>query len=167
MTDKTFSQTPGKPTPLRVVGGVIYFLLLLLLFFVSIELMGTPASVPSPTSAWDDHAPHSNPAVPGHSPLCGPAVPTHSLCITCRETTANPRNSPRRAPHGQRLPASPPPAAAGISPSPACRDSENSPPQESKTGCCSPPAPAAHAAAPRSSQAIARAPPHDSSPHSS
>ncbi|MEC9298007.1 MAG: Na/Pi symporter, partial [Gemmatimonadota bacterium] len=31
----------GKPKPIRVIGGVIYFLFLLLLFFVSIELMGT------------------------------------------------------------------------------------------------------------------------------
>jgi len=34
-------QTQSKLNPIRVVGGVIYFLLLLLLFFVSIELMGT------------------------------------------------------------------------------------------------------------------------------
>ena len=31
----------GKPSPIRVIGGVIYFLFLLLLFFISIELMGT------------------------------------------------------------------------------------------------------------------------------
>jgi len=39
--DPTQSRTQGKPTPIRVIGGVIYFLLLLLLFFVSIDLMGT------------------------------------------------------------------------------------------------------------------------------
>jgi len=39
--DSTHLQTQSKLNPIRVVGGVIYFLLLLLLFFVSIELMGT------------------------------------------------------------------------------------------------------------------------------
>ena len=40
MPDTTPTQI-GKPTPIRVVGGVIYFLFLLFLFFLSIELMGT------------------------------------------------------------------------------------------------------------------------------
>jgi len=39
--DTTPLTIQGKPKPIRVIGGVIYFLFLLLLFFVSIELMGT------------------------------------------------------------------------------------------------------------------------------
>ena len=39
--DTTPLTTQSKPSPIRVMGGVIYFLFLLLLFFVSIELMGT------------------------------------------------------------------------------------------------------------------------------
>mgnify|MGYP003956728523 FL=1 len=39
--DTTPLTIQGKPSPIRVIGGVIYFLFLLLLFFVSIELMGT------------------------------------------------------------------------------------------------------------------------------
>lgn len=41
MPDTTPLTIQGKPKPIRVIGGVIYFLFLLLLFFVSIELMGT------------------------------------------------------------------------------------------------------------------------------
>ena len=41
MPDLTQLGVQSNPSPIRVVGGVIYFLLLLLLFFVSIELMGT------------------------------------------------------------------------------------------------------------------------------
>ena len=41
MPDTTPLTTQSKPSPIRVMGGVIYFLFLLLLFFVSIELMGT------------------------------------------------------------------------------------------------------------------------------
>ena len=41
MPDTTPLTIQGKPSPIRVIGGVIYFLFLLLLFFVSIELMGT------------------------------------------------------------------------------------------------------------------------------
>ena len=41
MPDPTPFTIQGKPKPIRVIGGVIYFLFLLLLFFVSIELMGT------------------------------------------------------------------------------------------------------------------------------
>ena len=41
MPDTTPFTIQGKPKPIRVIGGVIYFLFLLLLFFVSIELMGT------------------------------------------------------------------------------------------------------------------------------
>ncbi len=41
MPDPTPSKVPGKLSPIRVAGGVIYFLGLLLLFFLSIELMGT------------------------------------------------------------------------------------------------------------------------------
>ena len=40
MPDTTV-QTQQPVSPIRVIGGVIYFLFLLLLFFVSIELMGT------------------------------------------------------------------------------------------------------------------------------
>ncbi len=39
--DTTPLTIQGKPRPIRVIGGAIYFLFLLLLFFVSIELMGT------------------------------------------------------------------------------------------------------------------------------
>ena len=39
--DTTPLTIQGKPSPIRVIGGVIYFLFLLLLFFISIELMGT------------------------------------------------------------------------------------------------------------------------------
>ena len=41
MPDTTPLTIQGKPSPIRVIGGVIYFLFLLLLFFISIELMGT------------------------------------------------------------------------------------------------------------------------------
>ncbi len=41
MPDTTPLTIQGKPRPIRVIGGAIYFLFLLLLFFVSIELMGT------------------------------------------------------------------------------------------------------------------------------